>query len=161
MKIAVVGAGAMGSLFGGHLAEAGNKVHLVDVNAEHAAALDKNGLSIGSNRDIRVIPVHAAQDPSSLGVMDLVIIQVKTYATRAAAESPLPMIGPETIVVTMQNGIGNVEIVAEVVGEQKVIGGVIRHGAACLSPGKIRHAVDAAIVQGELGGDSILKESAY
>jgi len=154
MKIAVVGAGAMGSLFGGFLAEAGNDVHLIDVNAEHVAALNKNGLSIESNKERRTIPVHATQDPSSVGIMDLVIIQVKTYATRAAAESALPMIGAQPVVATMQNGIGNVEIVGGVVGEDKVIGGVTRHGAAYLGPGKIRHAVDAATVIGELDGST-------
>ena len=152
MKIAVIGAGAMGSLFGGLLAEAGNEVYLVDVNADHVAALSRNGLSIESNGETRVIPVHATQNPANLEVMDLIIIQVKTYATQAAAESAIPMIGTDTVVMTMQNGIGNVELVGEVVGEENVIVGVTLHGAVYLGPGKIRHTVDAATVIGELDG---------
>lgn len=152
MRIAVVGAGAMGSLFGGLLGEAGNEVYLVDINDAHIDAVNENGLSIETDEGVRVVRLHATKDPSSVGIVDLVIIQVKTYATRVAAESALPIVARDTVVMTMQNGIGNVETVAEVVGKERTIGGVTRHGAALLAPGRIRHAVNGATAIGELDG---------
>jgi 2-dehydropantoate 2-reductase len=140
MKIAVVGAGAMGSLFGAVLAEAGNEVWLNDVWAEHVAAINGNGLTIEREGNVRTVNVRAAIDAREIGEAELVLVFVKSTQTRAAARTAATVAGKVGMVLTLQNGMGNADIIAEAVEPRRVLAGTTSHGATLLGPGNIRHA---------------------
>ena len=140
MKIAVVGAGAMGSLFGALLAEAGSEVWLYDVWAAHVKAINENGLVIEREGETRALKIDATTDPDQIGQAELVIIFVKSTQTAAAAETARKLAGSAGAVVTLQNGMGNADILAEIIDPERVLAGTTSHGATMLGPGRIRHA---------------------
>ncbi len=140
MKIAVVGAGAMGSLFGALLAEAGNDVWLNDVWAEHVHAINKNRLEIEREGKTRRVKINATTDAREIGEAELVIVFVKSTQTKAAAEIAGTLAGVNGMVLTLQNGMGNADIIAEVIEPARVLAGTTSHGATLLGPGSIRHA---------------------
>jgi 2-dehydropantoate 2-reductase len=148
MKVAVVGAGAMGSLFGGLLVEAGAEVCLLDVWTEHVEAVNKKGLRIESMGESRSVQVEASTDPRSIGQADLIIIFVKSTHTRVATETAKQMVGPDTFVLTLQNGMGNADIIAGIIDPGMVLAGTTSHGATMLGPGRIRHAGSGPTVVG-------------
>ncbi|BCV24869.1 ketopantoate reductase family protein [Gelria sp. Kuro-4] len=152
MQISVVGAGAMGCIYGGTLSEAGHDVTLIDVWAEHVKALNEQGLKLTGVSGDRTIPVHAVTSPVGLPVQDLVIIFVKSAFTEAAIREVANLIGPETTVLTLQNGLGNAEKIGAIVGVEKVVAGVTSHGGTMLGPGQVRHAGRGETVLGELVG---------
>lgn len=135
MKIAIMGAGAMGSLFGAHLAGAGHDVLLVDVDPVVVAAVEADGILLGE----RAVPVPITADPVGRGTYDAVVVLVKTYDTEAAAGLAAPLVGPATVVATLQNGIGGADVLAEAFGPERVLAGVTYQGATVLAPGRIRH----------------------
>ncbi|MDO5102269.1 MAG: 2-dehydropantoate 2-reductase [Lautropia sp.] len=141
MRIAVLGGGgAMGGLFGAYLADAGHEVILVDVCKEAVEAIRANGLIIEEkDGSIRQIKVEATSEPASVGTVDLVISFVKCYHTEAAITLALPMIGPRTQVLSLQNGWGNADRIAQVIGPEKVLVGVTYHSATLLAPGRVKH----------------------
>ncbi len=142
MKIAVIGAGAMGSIFGGHLKEAGENVTFIDIYKEHMDEIKKNGLLIelpdGNTKVIHGI--NTATSPKGLPKMDLIIIFVKSTVTKEAANEAKELVKDDTLFLTLQNGLGNGEAIAEVVGEEKVLLGVTTCGGTFLGPGKVRFA---------------------
>ena len=140
MKIAVVGAGAMGSLFGAMLAEAGSEVWLYDVWVEHVQAINKDGLSLEREGQTRTLSIEATTDSEQIGQAELVIIFVKSTHTAAAAETARKIAGFDGAVMTLQNGMGNADILAEFIDPQRVLAGTTSHGATMLGPGRIRHA---------------------
>jgi 2-dehydropantoate 2-reductase len=140
MKIAVVGAGAMGSLFGAMLAEAGNEVWLYDVWIEHVQTINKDGLHIERDGQTRTLSIEATTDPEQIGQAELVIIFVKSTHTAAAAETARKLAGSEGAVMTLQNGMGNADILSEFIDPERVLAGTTSHGATMLGPGRIRHA---------------------
>ncbi len=135
MNIAIMGAGAMGALFGAHLAEAGHDVLLVDVDPAVVAAVGAEGVRV----DDRPVAVPITADPAGHGVRDLVLFLVKTYDTAAAAALARPLVGPATTVATLQNGIGGADTLAAAFGADRVLAGVTYQGATVLAPGRIRH----------------------
>ena len=137
MKICVLGAGALGCAIGGVLAEAGCAVTLVTRNAAHVAAIDRDGLRLVEDGRERTVAVRAATDCAALGTMDLVIVLVKSFHTRAAIESALNIVGPGTVVLSLQNGLGHEDVLAEVVGRDKVMAGKTYVGGVLLAPGRI------------------------
>jgi 2-dehydropantoate 2-reductase len=137
MKIAVLGAGAMGSLFGARLAEAGCDVTLVDVNREHVEAINRNGLVFDDGGRRRVVAITAHADPGSVGPVDLIVLFCKHLHTRAAMASAAPMITPDTYVWTIQNGIGNVEIINEFVPATRIAKGLTSVTAIIEGPGAV------------------------
>ncbi len=142
MKIAVIGAGAMGSLYGGRLAAAGSDVVLYDINKEHVDAVNRGGLSIediGTGKNEITRP-KASYDPAAVSGSDVIIIFVKSTATEAVARQFADTAGEETIVMTLQNGVGNEEILRRYFGGGRTAAGVTSEGATFLGPGKIRHA---------------------
>jgi 2-dehydropantoate 2-reductase len=155
MKVAVVGAGAMGSLFGGLLAEAGAEVCLLDIWVEHVEAVNKKGLRIESSGESRSLKVQATTDPRSIGRADLIIIFVKSTHTRVAAETAKQMAGPDTFVLTLQNGMGNADIIADIIDPGMVLAGTTSHGATMLGPGEIRHAGSGPTVIGMWSGGKV------
>ena len=140
MKVAVVGAGAMGSLFGGLLAEAGNEVWLYDVWPEHVQTIDQNGLRIEREGQTRTIKVKATADPQKIGHAELVIIFVKSTQTGAAAKTAETIAAADGVVLTLQNGMGNADAIAEYIAPERILAGTTSHGATLLGPGRVRHA---------------------
>ncbi len=145
MKIAIIGAGAMGSLFGARLASLA-EVWLVDAWAEHIEAIRRDGLRlINLDGSIWQVSVKATTDPAAVDdPVDLAIIFVKSYQTAQAAAWAAPMLGADGLALTMQNGLGNLEVMAEVLGAERCVQGVTSHGATLLGPGQVRHAGAAA-----------------
>jgi 2-dehydropantoate 2-reductase len=121
MKVAVIGAGGVGGYFGGLLARAGHEVTFI-ARGPHLRAIQDNGLRVESQLDgTFTVPGNATSNTSSVGEQDLVIFTVKMYHNSDAVSAVLPLIGPETVVLTLQNGIDNGEILAETVGEDHVM----------------------------------------
>ncbi|BCV23478.1 ketopantoate reductase family protein [Gelria sp. Kuro-4] len=137
MRIAVLGAGAMGSLFGGLLAQAGEDVTLVDVWEDHIKAIKEHGLTMICDGVEENVKINAETSPAQVGPVDLVIFLVKGTHTEQAIKNATPMIQPDTRVLTLQNGLGNAEKIADVVGEDKVLFGVIDFASVLLGPGRI------------------------
>jgi len=155
MKIAVVGAGAMGSLYGGKLsAIPGNEVYMLDVWKDHVDAINANGLLMEEDGEFIKYPVKATTDASTVGVCDLVLVFVKSTLTKSAVENNRAVFGPDTLVLTLQNGLGNVDLIAEVVGDKNIIAGTTACGANMIGPGKMRHAGTGATIIGELTGET-------
>jgi 2-dehydropantoate 2-reductase len=152
MRIAIVGAGAMGSLFGSFLADAGEDITLIDVWKEHVEAINTRGLKITGMGGEKSVEVRATTDPKAVGAVDLILIFVKSYNTAQAAREALSMAFDETVFLTLQNGFGNIEKIAKVAGKRRVVGGVTAHGSTVLGPGEIYHAGQGITVIGELDG---------
>lgn len=140
MNVAVVGAGAMGSLFGALLAEAGADVWLVDIWKAHIEAVNTDGLEIEREGQIRTVALKATTDPVEINTCDLVIVFVKSIHTGDAARTAAMLAGEAGLVLTLQNGMGNADRIAQDVDPGKVIAGTTSYGATMLGPGKIRHA---------------------
>ncbi len=159
MRIAILGGGgAMGGLFGGYLARAGNDVTLVDVSKEAVVAINTDGLSIEEKDGSKdVVKVAATDDPASVGTVDLIVNFVKCYHTEAAVRAAAPMIGGETAVLSLQNGWGNAPRIASIVGEDRVIVGLTYHGGMLLAPGKVKHPGTGMTFVGELSGGRSLR----
>ena len=154
MRVAVVGAGAMGCLYGGHLAETGVDVSLVDIWREHVDAINAKGLHMTGVSGDRVVHVPATTDPETVGKVDLMLLFVKSYDTAQAVRDSGPLIGGDTYVLTLQNGLGNLEAITEAVGAGRVLGGTTSHGSTLVGPGEIRHAGVGPTVIGTLDGGS-------
>jgi 2-dehydropantoate 2-reductase len=156
MNIAVLGgAGAMGSIFGGQLAEAGNDVVLVDVWDAAIKAINERGVRIeDTSGEIRTVKAHATANPAEVGLVDLVMVFVKCYHTEAAVHGAAPMIGPDTTVLTLQNGWGNAQRIGAIVGEQQLMVGLTYHSGTLLGPGHVQHAGRGMTFVGELDGVS-------
>jgi 2-dehydropantoate 2-reductase len=155
MRIAIMGSGGVGGYFGGRLAAAGQDVAFI-ARGDHLAALRQRGLAIRSALgDASLSPVRASDDPAAIGPVDLVIFTVKLYDTDEAAEAVRPLIGPDTGVVTFQNGITGPEVLVGKLGAKHVVGGVARISAVIAEPGVIRHTgTIAELLFGELDGGS-------
>lgn len=140
MKIAIIGAGAMGSLYGGYLAKAGNQVYLLDVWQEHVDAVNQNGLVIQEGEEQVVVYPRGVRDQKEIGSSDLVIVFVKSIHTGSAIKDNLGLVGEHTLLLTLQNGYGNAEAIAAFVDPDKIIVGTTAQGATLLGPGVIKHA---------------------
>ncbi|KYO63797.1 ketopantoate reductase family protein [Thermovenabulum gondwanense] len=122
MKIAVLGAGAMGCLFGGLLAQGENDVWLLDVWEENVKVINEKGLFIeGIKGEKKITNIKATTSSKDIGEVDLVIVFVKSTQTEEAIKNSISLIGEKTVVITLQNGLGNVEKLQKVVGEKRVI----------------------------------------
>ena len=150
MKTVVIGAGAMGSLLGGLLTLSGEEVWLVDIWKENVGAMRSKGLTIEEKGKSLTVPVKAVTDITSIGKADLVVYFVKTYQTERAVLDSLVLQKEDTIFLTLQNGLGNEEVICEKVDQKKVMLGVTGQGATLLEPGHIRHAGWGKTFIGEL-----------
>ena len=137
MKFLVVGPGAMGSLFAARLKKVGYEVTLLDYIEERAEQINEQGIMVeGISGEYKVnVPTVASGIPTP---PSLVLLCVKSYKTREASQAVKRRIGPETVIVTLQNGVGNLEILKEIFGRERVLGGVTSEGATLLGPGRIR-----------------------
>ncbi len=151
MRIAIFGSGGVGGYFGGRLAQAGQDVRFV-ARGPHLAAMRERGLRISSIAgDFVVQPVQVSDDPAALGPADVVLVAVKAWQLTEAAEAIRPMLGPDTFVVPLMNGIEAPDILASTLGRARVLGGLCRIIAYVVEPGHIRHAgVPPSLAFGEL-----------
>jgi 2-dehydropantoate 2-reductase len=154
MKIAIMGSGGIGGYFGGRLAAAGQDVTFI-ARGEHLKAIQENGLKIESEHhgDALINPAKATDDPSSVGPVDFIIFSVKLWATAEAAEAIKPMIGPDTKVVSFQNGVEFNEIIGNIIGMDHMVGGIAQCSTTIAGPGIIKQlAPMQRIVMGNLAG---------
>ena len=153
MRIAVVGAGGTGGYFGGLLARAGEDVTFVARGA-HLEALRTRGLTLESSlAGTFTVPVQATDAPNEVGPVDLILFCVKTYDTEAAAESVRPLIRPDTMLLSLQNGIDNEERIARTAGHTSGVGAVAYVVSAIKAPGVVAQtAGPGKIILGELSG---------
>ncbi|MCH8112387.1 MAG: 2-dehydropantoate 2-reductase [Proteobacteria bacterium] len=153
MKIAVMGAGGVGGYFGARLAASGQDVHFI-ARGPHLAAIRANGLRVKSDTgDVIIKPAQATDDPAGIGPADIVLFAVKLYDTDSAGRMLAPLIGPETGVVDLQNGVDAEDELAAIVGREHVVGGVAYISARIEEPGVILHVGKGAkLAFGELDG---------
>jgi len=152
MRIAVMGAGAVGGYFGARLAAASNDVAFI-ARGLQLMAMQREGLTLESPQgslDIR--DALFTDDPAQVGVVDLVLFCVKSYDTDESAAKVTPLIGNRTIILSLQNGVDNADKIARRWGNQRTLAGVVYIGSQLLQPGKIKHSSGGRIVFGELDG---------
>ena len=153
MKIGIVGTGAMGCVYAALLGDAGNDVWAVDSWAEHVAAMAADGLSLEGASGTRNVRLNATTEPIEAGPCDLVIIATKAMDVAAAAQAARPMVKPDGIVLTIQNGLGSAQKVAEILGSERVVLGVVGgFGASITAPGKAHHNGMELVRLGEMNG---------
>ena len=153
VKICFVGAGALGSAIGGTLAKGGSDVTLVDLNLAHVDAINQNGLIMREDGKDRPVKVSAATNYTKVGIGDLVIVLVKSNYTKAAIEAARSIVGPDTVVMSIQNGLGHEEVLAEVVGRDHLLAGKTYVGGVLLEPGHVIAGVEGKLTYiGELDG---------
>jgi 2-dehydropantoate 2-reductase len=152
MKIVIVGPGAIGCLFAAFLSKSQEEIWLLDKDKERAEKISQNAISIEGISGNWQAQVKATTETKEIGQADLIILCVKSYDTKEAIIKARPLVGENTDVLTLQNGIGNIEIIGEVVGGDKVIGGVTNLGATLLDAGKVRHAGKGETVIGRIDG---------
>jgi 2-dehydropantoate 2-reductase len=151
MKALVMGSGAVGGYFGGRLAQAGHDVTFV-ARGEHLRAIQESGLHIKSAQGDVLLRSPALEKPEKAGVVDLVLFTVKTYDSESAARLIKPCVGPDTVVLSLQNGIDAVEKIGAVVGEERVLPGAAYVWAVVKAPGVIDHSGGGRFVFGEPRG---------
>ena len=139
MTFLIVGPGAMGCLFAAYLVKAGNEVQLLDYRPERAESINKNGIrveGITGNFTVKVsaITINPTETP------DVVLICVKAFQTRMVAKKIKSWLGPDTMIITLQNGLGNFEVLQEILPPEKILGGITSEGATLLGNGHIKHA---------------------
>jgi 2-dehydropantoate 2-reductase len=153
MRVAVMGAGGTGGFFGGLLARAGEDVTFI-ARGPHLNAIRANGLRVKSRLagDFTVTP-RATDDPQTLGPVDLILFSVKSYNTAEAVAKIGSLVGPQTMILSVQNGIDNEDRIADVVGPKPVLGGVAQVSSVIESPGVVAQmAGPGRIIFGELSG---------
>ncbi len=153
MKVAVFGAGGVGGTFGARLAERGHEVHFI-ARGRHLAAMREQGLRVeGARGALHLNPVRATDDPATIGPVDLVLFCVKLWDTEDAAPRCAPMLGTDTAVLTLQNGVDAPEVLARTLGAGHVMAGAAGIFATIAAPGLIAQPASVqAIAFGELGG---------
>jgi 2-dehydropantoate 2-reductase len=151
MRIAVFGTGSVGGYFGGRLAEAGQDVVFI-CRGDHLKTIQRDGLRVDSTEgDFVVQPARASEDPVAVGPVDAILVCVKAWQVPQAAEALRPMIGAETIVVPLQNGVEAPSQLEAVLGTGHVLGGLCRIMSSVVAPGHIRHAgIDPYVAFGRL-----------
>ena len=154
MRIAVVGAGAMGSIFGARFTQGGHETVLVDVAAPLVDRINETGVTIVRGDEETVTRVPATVDPVSVGLVDAVVFFVKCYHTRPAAELVRPLIGPTTVVASLQNGWGNGDVLAGVYPPEQVVVGVTYNSGTVLGLGRVAHPGVGPTTMGPFAGES-------
>jgi 2-dehydropantoate 2-reductase len=156
VRIAIIGTGAMGSVYAGLLADAGLEVTAVDIWAEHIDAINRDGLHVSGASGERVAKLRATTKASDAGPADLVIVATKASGVEAAANAAREIVAPDGIVLTIQNGLGSAERVAGIVGEDRTMIGVVGgFGASIKAPGHVHHDGWEFVRLGEYGGGAI------
>jgi 2-dehydropantoate 2-reductase len=153
LRFAIIGVGGVGGYFGARLAEAGHEVIFIARGA-HREAIERSGLRVQSLRgDVVIEPARVTAEPAEVGVVDCVMLGVKTWQVAEAALSAAPLVGPNTLVLSLQNGVEAPDHVARALGRKHAVGGVAKIISFVSAPGHIVHAgADPSLIIGELGG---------
>jgi len=152
LRICILGAGALGSALGGALARGGADVTLV-CRPAHARAIAEHGLILVDDAGESVVRVDARVDCRDMTAVDLLVVLVKSFDTRAALASARPAIGPQTLVLSLQNGLGHEETIGEFVDRSRILAGKTYAGGVLLAPGRVRVGLAGKeTILGELGG---------
>lgn len=138
MKIAVMGAGGMGGWFGAKLVAAGNEVVFIARGA-HLEALRSNGLTVSGAESLHLVDIVATDRPADIGPVDAVLFCVKLYDTESAAKAIIPLLGPNTCVVTVQNGVESADRIGQVIGDGRTLAGAAYFPANIAAPGEIAY----------------------
>jgi len=153
MKIAFLGAGALGCAIGSALTEGGHETWLVDRFAAHVEAMRRDGLQVDDATGSRRVKVRATLNPAEVGPVDLVIVLVKSFHTDSAMRGALDLVGPETRVLSLQNGLGHEDMPSEIVARERVLAGKTYVGGVLKAPGHIQSGVSGKLtIIGELDG---------
>lgn len=153
MKITIVGPGAIGCLLAAFLSkgkESGQQVWILDKNNERALKINQQGINVEGISGNWQVPIRATTEVKEIEKTDLLIICVKSYDTKSAITLAKPLITDKTLVLTLQNGIGNIEVISEVAGIEKVIAGITNMGATLLDFGHLRHAGKGETIIGKV-----------
>lgn len=158
MRIAVIGAGALGLFYGARLQKSGNDVHFLLRRDYEAICAD--GLTVISvDGDFRLAKVNGYRTPEEMGTADLVLIGLKTFANHRYQELVGPLVGEKTIILTMQNGLGNEESLAELFDEHRILGGVAFLRSNRGIPGVVHHLGEGRVILGEYRqGETVMAE---
>src|SRR5713226_6960085 len=139
MRIAAMAAGAVGGYFGARMAAAGHDVFFIARGA-HRDAIAKNGLKIESvHGDLHLPKPNVTDDPAEVGPVDIVLFAVKLWDTETAAAAARPLLGPNSRLITFQNGVDSVDRISSVVGAERTVGGAAYIATTIASPGIIKH----------------------
>ena len=150
--VVIAGAGGMGSLFGAILQDGGLNVTLFDTNEAHVRAVSQSGLKISGFGGDRTTQITATSDVQSIRTADIVLFQCKAHGTREAAQSMKPLIEQGAVAISFQNGLGNEEVIASVVGSEHVLGGLTAMAGYLIEAGHIRDFSRVPSYIGEMGG---------
>jgi len=151
-RVAIIGPGAMGILFAYLLNSVFEEIFLVDYVPGRAELIRKRGIRVEFKDGVREQAVKISAEPDKLGEMDLVLVCVKAYATGSAMERAIRLVGKDSMVLSLQNGLGNLEAIERLVPRELVLGGTTAMGANLIEPGYVRFAGEGEAVIGELGG---------
>ncbi|SAL61481.1 ketopantoate reductase family protein [Caballeronia humi] len=153
MKIAILGAGALGCAIGSTLSQGGHETWLIDRSAAHVGAMCRDGLLVDDADGSRYVKVRATTQAAEVGAVDLVVVLVKSFHTDSAMRSALGLIGPDTLVLSLQNGLGHEDVLSEIVGRERVLAGKTYVGGVLRGPGHIQSGVSGKLTYiGELDG---------
>jgi 2-dehydropantoate 2-reductase len=153
MKVAIVGTGAMGSVYAALLADAGHEIWAIDSWQAHVDAMRANGLRLEGASGERTVRLNATTDAREAGVCDVVILATKAMHVAQAAESAKPLLGPDTVVLSIQNGLGGPDTAVRVLGRGRVLVGVVGgFGASIRAPGHAHHNGWELVRLGEFEG---------
>ncbi len=159
MRIVIVGAGALGGLVGAQLADSGENVTLIEINQARMKLLNETGLFISAGaKGERCVPIKVVSSAEEIDGADLIFVSVKSYQTEVAIRGVSSIIGPDTRVLSMQNGIGNAEKMAEIIGPERVLSGITYHSIQHTGPNRLRYRkgikpIQIAPVDGKLTSD--------
>jgi len=152
MKIAIVGCGALGSYYGGLLCRAGHETHFL-LRSDFETVRREGVRIVSPQGNAHVRPI-CARGPEEIGHADLMIVALKTTANYILAETLPPLTGPNSVVMTLQNGLGNEALVAGIVGAERTLGGLCFVCLNRVAPGEIHHMAHGTVVMGEYGRPS-------
>jgi 2-dehydropantoate 2-reductase len=156
VKIAVMGAGAIGCVFGAAIADAGFDTTMVDVRTDVIDAISASGVAVRRDGEERRVKVGATTDPTTVGPVDLILFLTKSYHTDDAAGLARSMVGEQTVIATMQNGMGNGDILAKTFGSTRVVLGVTAESGTTVGPGVVEHPGRAVTFVGPYDGETLV-----
>jgi 2-dehydropantoate 2-reductase len=139
LKIAIMGSGGLGGYYGARLQNGGNDVTFIARGAQ-LKALKENGVALEGDRPIHLPKVKVTDDPATIGKVDMVIFTVKLRDTQAAAKQILPVVGPDTGIISLQNGVQKDDMLAPILGREHLLGGAAYIGVSMVRPGVIKKA---------------------
>jgi len=155
MTIAIVGAGAMGGIYGARLAESGADVVLLDVSRAVIDNVEADGVVLRDATGERSVRVRATDDASGIGPVDAAIVFTKGYHTESALALAAPLIGPDTVVASLQNGWGNGDVIARTVSAERIVVGVSYNSGLLVGPGRVAHTNVGPTVIGPFEGSEM------